>query len=195
MNKRVVSWNEYQGLVGKIARDIVISGWRPDYIVGITRGGLLPAVMLSHYLDVPCETLKVSLRDHTSTESNTWMAEDALGSQSKERFVADENDIGSILEAASGLLEEGNNFKNILIVDDMNDSGATINWIIQDWQASCFPQDPSWEEVWNGNVKFAVLFDNLGSNCNVKMDFVGEEINKAENDVWIDFPYEDWWTK
>lgn len=196
MNKRVVSWDEYQGLVGKIARDIVISGWRPDYIVGITRGGCLPAVMLSHYFDVPCETLKVSLRDHSSTESNTWMAEDALGSQSRERFVADENDVGSILETASGLLEEGDNFKNILIVDDMNDSGATINWIIQDWQASCFPGDPSWEEVWNGNVKFAVLFDNLGSNCDVKMDFVGEEVNKeAENNIWIDFPYEDWWAK
>jgi hypothetical protein len=91
---------------------------------------------------------------------------------------------------------EGDNFKNILIVDDMNDSGATINWIIQDWQNSCFPGDPSWEEVWNGNVKFAVLFDNLGSNCDVKMDFVGEEVNKeAENNIWIDFPYEDWWAK
>jgi hypoxanthine phosphoribosyltransferase len=195
MIKRTVSWTEYQGLVGKLARDISVSGWRPDYIVGITRGGALPAVMLSHYLDVPMYTLDVKLRDHINTESNLWMAGDALGSQSRERLVADENDVGSILEAASGLLEEGDNFKNILIVDDMNDSGATINWIIQDWQASCFPQDPSWDEVWNGNVKFAVLFDNLGSNCNVKMDFVGEEINKAENDVWIDFPYEDWWTK
>jgi hypothetical protein len=29
----------------------------------------------------------------------------------------------------------------------------------------------------------------------VKMDFVGMEVNKAENDVWIDFPWEDWWTK
>jgi xanthine phosphoribosyltransferase len=195
MIKRTVSWTEYQGLVGKLARDISVSGWRPDYIVGITRGGALPAVMLSHYLDVPMYTLDVKLRDHINTESNLWMAGDALGSQSRERLVADENDIDSILEAASGLLEEGDNFKNILIVDDMNDSGATINWIIQDWQAGCFPHDPSWEEVWNGNVKFAVLFDNLGSNCNVKMDFVGEEINKAENDIWIDFPYEDWWTK
>jgi len=27
------------------------------------------------------------------------------------------------------------------------------------------------------------------------MDFVGMEVNKAEKDVWIDFPWEDWWTK
>jgi pyrimidine operon attenuation protein/uracil phosphoribosyltransferase len=49
--------------------------------------------------------------------------------------------------------------------------------------------------VWNNNVKFAVLVDNLASQCEVKMDYVGMEVNKAENDVWIDFPWEDWWTK
>jgi hypothetical protein len=39
------------------------------------------------------------------------------------------------------------------------------------------------------------MFDNLSSNFKAKIEFAGEEINKAENDVWIDFPYEDWWTK
>jgi len=27
------------------------------------------------------------------------------------------------------------------------------------------------------------------------MDFCGIEVNKAENDVWIEFPYEEWWAK
>lgn len=178
MNKRTISWAEYQGLVGKIGRDILVSGWLPDYIVGITRGGCLPAVMLSHYLDVPMHTLKVSLRDHQDTESNCWMSEEALGHPRLESPIGDDSV-----------------FKNILIVDDMNDSGATINWIMTDWQSSALPDNPAWEEVWNGNVKFAVLFDNLASNCKVPMDFVGEEINKDENEIWIDFPYEDWWTK
>ena len=185
MNKRTISWAEYQGLVGKIGRDILVSGWKPDYIVGITRGGCLPAVMLSHYLDVPMHTLKVSLRDHEDTESNCWMAEDAFGHTNLEQPFD---------EDPMTLLNNGL-FKDILIVDDMNDSGATINWIMKDWGSSCFPGDPSWDEVWNGNVKFAVLFDNLASKCSVPMDFIGEEINKAENDIWIDFPYEDWWTK
>ena len=79
MKKRSISWFEYQALVGKIARDIAVSDWKPDYVVGVTRGGALPAVMLSHYLDVPMHTLKVCLRDHEDTESNLWMAEDAFG--------------------------------------------------------------------------------------------------------------------
>jgi uncharacterized protein len=196
MNKLVLDQLRLTGLVSKLCRDIVISGWRPDYIVGLTRGGLVPAVMISQYLEVPMHTLSVSLRDSdTGPESNLWMAEDALGPRTKERIVEDPNDIGGILQAASSLLEEGSTYKNILIVDDINDTGATLNWIMQDWPSGCFPDDPAWEEVWNQNVKFAVVVDNLASKCAVKMDYVGMEVNKAENDVWIDFPWEDWWTK
>jgi uncharacterized protein len=193
--KRKIDWTEFQGLIGKICRDITISGWKPDYVAGLTRGGLLPAVMISHYFNVPCETLKVSLRDGNECESNLWMAEDALGPRTTERFIENPVDVAGILEAANDLLEEGTTYKNILIVDDINDTGATLNWIMQDWPSGCFPNDPAWDEVWNQNVKFAVVVDNLASNCAVKMDYVGMEVNKAENDVWIDFPFEDWWTK
>jgi xanthine phosphoribosyltransferase len=196
MNKLVIKQQEFNGLVAKLCRDIVNSGWRPDYIVGITRGGLIPAVMISQYLEIPMHALSVSLRDSDSgPESNLWMAEDALGPRTRERIVEDPNDLAGILQAASSLLEEGSTYKNILIVDDINDTGATLNWIMQDWPSGCFPDDPAWEEVWNQNVKFAVVVDNLASKCNVKMDYAGMEVNKAEKDVWIDFPWEDWWTK
>lgn len=196
MNKLVIDNTQLKGLVAKICRDITQSGWRPDYVVGLTRGGLVPAVMISHYLDVPCETLKVSLRNGDQCESNLWMAEDALGNPDAERFIENAEDIGSILDAAGDLLEQGDTFKNILIVDDINDSGATVNWIINDWPSGCHPNDSRWkDDVWNVNVRFAMLVDNLSSNAYVKMDYTGMEINKAENDVWVDFPWEDWWAK
>ena len=170
MNKRHLNNKELSGLVANICRDISNSEWRPDYIVGLSRGGLVPATMISHYLGVPMHTLNVSLRDNrTGPESNLWMAEDAFGY---------DPDIPT---------------PNILIVDDINDSGATFNWIMDDWRSGCLPNDPRWESVWNQNVRFAVLFDNLASQCNVKMDYVGEEINKAEQDIWIEFPWESWW--
>ena len=163
MNKRVINFAEYKGLVSSVCRTIAASNWKPDYIVGITRGGLLPAVMISQYLDIPMQSLDVSLRDGGGCVSNLGMAEDAY---------------------------EG---KNILIVDDINDTGATLNWIMNDWPSGCHPNAIRWPDIWNNNVKFAVVFDNLASDCNVKMDFCGEEINKAENDIWIEFPYEEWW--
>jgi hypoxanthine phosphoribosyltransferase len=196
MNKLKINQHEVNGLVGKICRELATGAWRPDYIVGITRGGLIPAVMISQYFNIPLHTLNVSLRDsEVGPESNLWMAEDALGPNSRNRFVNDENDIAGILSAASDLLENGGTYKNILIVDDINDQGTTLNWIMQDWKSGCFPDDPSWDEVWNNNVRFAVLVDNLASACDVKMDYAGMEINKAEDPVWIDFPWEDWWTK
>jgi len=178
VNKLVIDDAKFKGLVAKICRDILLSDWRPDYIVGITRGGLLPAVMISQYLDIPMHTLNVSLRDNQTDlgpESNLWMAEDAYGYNAE--------NVGEAL------------CKNILVVDDINDQGSTINWIMEDWRSGCLPNDARWEQVWNYNVRFAVIIDNLSSKCNVKMDYVGMEVNKAEKDVWIEFPYEEWWAK
>jgi hypoxanthine phosphoribosyltransferase len=107
-------------------------------------------------------------------ESNLWMAEDAYGYNREDGLPM---------------------AKNILVVDDINDSGATLNWVMEDWQSSCLPADARWDHVWNQNVRFAVVIDNLASKCKVKMDYCGAEINKAEDDVWVDFPYEDWWKK
>lgn len=177
MNKLIIDSEQLKGLVAKICRDISNSNWRPEYVIGITRGGLIPATMISHYFGVPCETLKVSLRDGCEPESNLWMASDAFG---HEMFDPMNSNDGR---------------KRILIVDDINDTGATFNWIINDWKSGCFPEDPAWDEVWNKNVRFAVLVDNQSSDCQYTMDYVGMEINKAENDVWVDFPWEDWWTK
>jgi hypoxanthine phosphoribosyltransferase len=147
-------------MISDLAMKMHRDNWKPDYIVGLTRGGLVPAVYLSHYLNVPMETLKVSLRDNADTESNFWMSEDAY------------------------------NGKNILIVDDINDTGATLDWIINDWQSSCHPSDAHWSNVWGNNVKFAVLIDNLSSNFSRKVDYSAKEINKAEKDVWIVYPWE-----
>lgn len=184
MNKHIIDYNTFKQHISKICHDITISNWRPDYVVGITRGGLFPAVMISHYFGVPCETLKVSLRDGGECESNCWMAEDAIG-----YIPAEER------KANGGWSNLAKFKKNILIVDDINDSGATLNWIMNDWPSSCLPKSEDWSEVWNQNVRFAVVVDNLASECIATMDYSAIEINKKENDVWIEFPYEEWWSK
>lgn len=181
MKKLVLDNKEVRRLVSKICREISGGSWRPDYVVGITRGGLTPAVMISQWFDCPMETLKVSLRNQGQCESNLWMAEDAFGYHRTDTPEPPSSNLSLR--------------KNILIVDDINDTGATFNWIMEDWQSGCLPNDIAWNDLWNNNVKFAVLVDNLSSDCQVKMDFCGMEINKAENNVWVDFPWEDWWAK
>ena len=41
-------WHNVDKAIQSIAMQMYESEWRPDYIVGITRGGLVPAVILSH---------------------------------------------------------------------------------------------------------------------------------------------------
>jgi hypoxanthine phosphoribosyltransferase len=183
--KYFVTWNEHKSLVAEIARQISVDNWRPDYIVGITRGGLSSASMLSHYFEVPMEALKVSLRSaDPSCETNTWMASDAFGYVDEEHRVTlrDEE-----------LVQDDTFKKNILIVDNINDDGATLNWIRHDWQSSCFPNHHAWTNVWGNNVRTAVLVDNVSAPSHIEIDYCGMEINKVDQPQRIVFPEELWW--
>ena len=161
MKKVYVTWDDVQRQAQEILRQMHLDDWRPDYIVGITRGGLIPSVMLSHYTGIKMHTLDVRLRDGDGEcESNCWMAEDAQAE------------------------------KNILILDDINDTGATFNWIMQDWHSSVYNMP---DTIWGHNVRFAALIDNVASECKVEMSYTGTEINKAEDPSWIVFPFEEWW--
>ena len=184
MKKIYVTDAEVQGMTLDILRQMQRDRWQPDYVVGLTRGGLVPANLISQYLDVPMHTLKVSLRDSNGGESNLWMAEEAFGyvPQAQQELIKSRWD--------------PHFKKNILIVDDINDTGATLDWIREDWQSGCLPGETNaWSRVWNNNVRFAVLIDNLASECGVKMDYVAREINKQEDPSWVVFSWEDWWQR
>jgi xanthine phosphoribosyltransferase len=177
-----LEWQTVHSCVQEILRQMQRDAWQPDYVVGLTRGGLVPAVMISHYLGVPMHALGVSLQDGKidGCESNFWMAEDAFGYVPRdERVLAD--------------FDYALHAKKILIVDDINDTGATLDWVMQDWSAGCLPHDVVWDTVWGNNVRFAVLVDNLSSGCSRGMDYSGREINKAEDPQWVVFPWEAWW--
>ena len=86
MQHKRISIGEVKNAVQEILRQMHLDNFRPDYVVGITRGGLLPAVMISHYLKVPMYSLDISLRDNVQQgpESNCWMSVDAFGALSTE---------------------------------------------------------------------------------------------------------------
>ena len=165
MKKIYLSWQDIESLTQDVIQKITVSGWRPDYVVGLTRGGLVPANLISQYLDVPMHALKVSLRDNVDCESNFWMAEDA------------------------------HRGKNILIVDDINDSGATLDWIHDDWTSGCRPDDLAWKNVWGESVRVAVLVDNDTSHTAMPVSYYSMDINKEADPCWIVFPWEDWWKR
>jgi len=175
IKKHYYSWQDVERACLNIALQMYNDNWKPDYIVGITRGGNVPATILSNMLNIRCEALKVSLRDSESeNETNCWMAEDAFGYYNEGAFNGKSNP-----ELR----------KKILIVDDINDTGATFNWIKEDWPSGCLPNDESWNTVWGDNVRFATITENLSSNFD-GVSYSVHEVNKAEEDVWLVYPWE-----
>ena len=154
--RRVISWDEYNELVSSIASQIGQN--EPEAIVGLTRGGLVPAVQLSHMYNAKLYCLNISLRDgKCSSESFDWRR-----------------------------LEK---YNRILVVDDINDTGATFDWIKQDWESGCLPDSIGWEDVWHENVRFATMCEKTHTNFG-NVDYVWEEIDTSEKDTWIVFPWE-----
>lgn len=103
------SFSDFSAGIDSIANAIKSSGWSPDYIVGIVRGGSIPAVFLSHKLNVPVQMVHWNTRDTSkwiSNEHNCWVPED---------------------------IHEG---AQVLIVDDIVDGGDTIKELLDDWQKS-----------------------------------------------------------
>jgi hypoxanthine phosphoribosyltransferase len=188
MTQLVLQEKQIRTFTHKIIRSMAQDSFVPDYIVGLTRGGLIPATMLSHYLDIPLHTLNVSLRDgELGPESNLWMAEDAYG------YVPYEGTEPPVSRDPNRITSDAARRKNILIVDDINDSGRTLNWIKDDWMSGCLPNDvAAWHDVWHQNVRFAVMVHNQPSEFK-DPDYVGMEINKNETPCWVVFPWEAWW--
>ena len=83
--------------VEALASKLEADSGRPDVLVGVGRGGLVPAAYLSHRMNIPLLSV-----DHSSGEPD--FADELLGKLA--------------LKSSAG--------SRILIVDDINDSGSTI---------------------------------------------------------------------
>ena len=90
-------WNTIDDLVKEVANRA--SSFKPTHIVGITRGGLIPAVMLSHSFDLPMETLGVSFRDNRATHHTKFKPID----DARFLIVDDINDSGTTFKVVSDI--------------------------------------------------------------------------------------------
>lgn len=104
MHKNTIklSWNSIDGIIVEEVKKIAMSR-KPDIIVAIKRGGLIPAVMISHAINVR-EILPIDIR---------VTVDDSINSDKIEPQIIESQEIFTI---------KG---KNILLVDDIIGSGAT----------------------------------------------------------------------
>ena len=150
MHKEYVNWALIYTGLQRIREQMITQHWTPDVVVGINRGGCIPGILLSHKLNVPHLPLDVRLRDHT-------------------------DDNRPDLSLLFRLLREE---KKVLIIDDINDTGATFDYILSEFGS-------------RENFKYAAIYNNTPSVFD-SVSYSAYNINKDQNPVWLVFPWEDW---
>lgn len=111
---KIVEWDEIVDWAWGLAKKILDSGWRPDVIVAVARGGYVPARLLADLLDVT---------DMLSVQSQHWTE----AAKAAER---------AILKYPYTVDLEG---RRVLVVDDIVDTGETLvlakRHIEENWNA------------------------------------------------------------
>lgn len=108
-----------------------------ELIIGVSRGGLIPAVYLSHSLNIPLKTVECSTRDGMTGESSIeW-----LSRISNAIIVDDLADSGKTLNILKSVNPDL--MTAVLIQKEMSDHTAdffgsrtsTLDWIEFDWES------------------------------------------------------------
>ena len=150
--------NQLEVDIERLALRVQSSHWQPDVIVGILRGGIVPAVYLSHLLKAPLVAIEWSTRD------------DAVGKE------IPENLLGYLYSDA-----------NILLVDDICDSGLTLSEIYEELGDAYKQKHYALSSL--GNLRSLVIHYNEGQE-NFAPDYFEYKINKAKDNVWLVYPWE-----
>ena len=146
-NKLWYNWKDMRRDTNSLCREITMDKFDPNVIVGISRGGLLPGVMMSHWLQKPFKPIIAALRDFPD-----W-----------EEYLPKKTD------------------DQVLIVDDICDSGGTFHKI----------SDLLKKRRSKVDVRFASLWWN--NECNFEPHYYVQECAKDTENLWIEFPWENWW--
>lgn len=145
--KVMYSWQDFDDDISILTNYIHANQWLPDYIVGVKRGGLIPAIKLSHIFNKPLIMMSCQLRDSEDNEVRLYEVEEIPKN------------------------------KNVLIVDDICDSGITLQKIVNQLIAEGF-----------SSIKTCSLIYNFPQDF--RIDYTARMIDRYQDDRWIIFPWE-----
>ena len=144
----------------QLAWQVYESGYRPNYIIGVWRGGAPIGIAVQEFLDV----LGV-VSDHIAIRTSYYTG---IGERKKKVQVYGLNYMIRRLESEDSLL----------IVDDVHDTGISIHQIISDLKKACKKNTPE--------IRIATpYFKPLNNETKRKPDYY-----LHETDRWLVFPHE-----
>jgi uncharacterized protein len=160
MDKLFIQADELLSDSFKLAWQVFESGYRPNYIIGVWRGGAPIGIAVQEFLDV----LGVP-SDHIAIRTSHYKGIDERDSQVQ-------------VYGLNYVIKQVESEDSLLIVDDVHDTGISIQKIILDLQTACKKNTPE--------IKVATpYFKPLKNKTDRKPDFYLHETEK-----WLVFPHE-----
>ena len=160
MEKQFIQAKELLKDSFQLAWKVYESGYRPNYIIGVWRGGAPIGIAVQEFLDV----LGVK-SDHIAIRTSYY---NNIGKRNDEVQIYGLNYVIRKLESEDSLL----------IVDDVHDTGISIQKIISDIKAACKKNTPE--------IKIATpYFKPLKNKTDREPDYY-----LHETDQWLVFPHE-----
>ena len=155
--KLIISWDDYNKTVEKLALMVHESGYRPTLLVGIMRGAAPMIDVLSRVFKLKCAYLAVE----------SYSGKDIENQQGELIFS---RELSSTVQNMSG---------NILLCDDLSDTGVTLNRSI-DWLKNYKSLKGKIKQI-----KTAVLWKKADSTF--EPDFCAQRL---KDNPWIVQPFE-----
>ncbi len=151
---KTIDQKEINGIIDYLAHKITHQSWRPDIIVTMAKGGLIPSRLLAKKLGINrILSYGISFYDDYDQKVDVPIVYQDL--KSSKRLLMD---------------------KNILLVDDIADTGDSLIYCIDHLIELNVGRD---------NIKTCSLFKKRGSRIIPTFYF-----SDVENDVWVVMPWE-----
>ncbi len=161
MTKHFISAQELLEDSFRIAAKVYEDGFRPDFIIGIWRGGAPIGIAVQEYFD-----FKQVETDHIAVRTSSYYG---INKQSKEIKV----------HGLHYLIENANANNSLLIVDDVFDSGRSIDALINQIKQQMRLNMPK-------DVRIACpWYKPKNSKVDIKPDYFIHE-----SEAWLVFPHE-----
>jgi hypoxanthine phosphoribosyltransferase len=160
MDKRYINPQQLLEDSYKLAWQVYESGYKPDYIVGVWRGGAPVGIAVQELLEV----LGVKA-DHIAIRTSSYTG---IGERGRHVLVHGLNYIIKRLESEDSLL----------IVDDVHDTGLSIQQAIVDLEQACKKNTPE--------IRVATPYYKPGNSRSEHVP----DYYVHETDEWLVFPHE-----
>ena len=161
MNKHFISAQELLLDSFKLAEQVYLSGFKPDFIIGVWRGGAPVGIAIQEYLD-----FMGMPTDHIAIRTSSYS-----GINQQEKTVR--------VHGLDYIIDNVNASDNVLLVDDVFDSGRSIQAIFERMQDKTRRNMPT-------NMKIACPWYKPSRNQTEHVpDFFVNETDK-----WLVFPHE-----